>query len=87
MKSRIYEGHVMHARLAPERHVFRYPVYFFAFDLDELPKLGLRLFGYNTRRPWTLRDTDYLRKEPGTIREKLLSLLREKGCEIGRAHV
>lgn len=87
MKSRIYEGHVMHARLAPERHVFRYPVYFFALDLDELPKLGLRLFGYNTHRPWTLRDADYLRKEPGAIREKLLSLLQEKGCGDGIARI
>ena len=87
MNSRIYEGQVMHARLTPARHVFRYPVYFFAFDLDELPRLGLRLLGYNTRRPWTLRDVDYGRKEAGSLREKLLRLLAEHGITDDLARI
>ena len=40
MNSMIYRGKVTHARLSPVQHNFRYPVYFYAFDLDELPDLA-----------------------------------------------
>ncbi|PLX79484.1 MAG: DUF1365 domain-containing protein, partial [Desulfuromonas sp.] len=36
MTSRIYQGEVMHSRFAPRKHSFRYPVYFYALELDEL---------------------------------------------------
>ena len=47
MKSKIYQGEVTHARMLPVKHSFRYPVYFYAFDIDELPELARqsRLFG------------------------------------------
>jgi hypothetical protein len=34
VNSVIYRGEVMHTRLEPVRHVFRYPVYFYGFDLS-----------------------------------------------------
>ena len=39
----------MHARFTPVPHRFSYPVYTFAFDLDEFPALDRRsrAFGYN----------------------------------------
>ena len=73
----------MHARLLPVRHVFRYPVYFFALDLDELPHINLRLFGNNRREIWSLRDADYLEKRGGSIREKLIAFLAERDCADG----
>lgn len=44
MRSAIYRGSVMHARLAPVQHRFRYRVFTLLIDLDELPALakGLR---------------------------------------------
>ena len=56
MNSKIYVGEVMHSRLAPVKHSFRYPVYFYAFDLDELSQLAAStpLFGYNQLRPVAL---------------------------------
>ncbi len=41
-------------RPRPVRHVFRYPLYWYAFDLDELPELHRRiaLFGHNRIRRW-----------------------------------
>ena len=84
--NRVYTGQVMHARLAPARHVFRYPVLFFAFDLDELPRLNAvagRLTGYNRRALFSLRDADHFDAGPGTIREKALRCLRDAGCADG----
>jgi DUF1365 family protein len=63
MKSRIYNGKVMHARHSPVLHKWVFPFYFYAIDLDELPELDrtVRGFGYNHWRPVSLRDADYLR--------------------------
>ena len=60
MKSMIYQGEVSHARLAPLPHNFRYPAYFYAFELDELEELAKKnpLFGYNQLRPVAIYDKD-----------------------------
>ena len=46
MRSGIYFGTLVHARRTPAEHVFRYPVCFYAIDLDEIVDLdrSLRLF-------------------------------------------
>lgn len=89
MKSLIYQGEVSHARLSPQQHNFRYPVYFYAFDLDELPLLARQnpLFGYNQLRPVAIHDSDYL--QPGTepIREKLSKVLKNSEIDIDQARV
>lgn len=81
MKSLIYQGVVSHARMNPVSHSFRYPVYFYAFDLDELPELAQRnpLFGYNQLRPVAIHDQDYLHPGPASLRDKLSRVLREAG--------
>lgn len=82
MNSAIYSGHVMHLRTRPVRHGFRYPVFFFALDLDELPELNRRYswFGHNRVRPVSLHDRDYLHRGPEPIREKLGRVLEAHGC-------
>ena len=61
MRSAVYTGTLMHARRAPARHVFRYPVSYWLFDLDELSELErrLRLFCVNRRNVVSLRDRDH----------------------------
>lgn len=81
MNSLIYQGEVNHLRLTPVQHSFRYPVYFYAFDIDELPELARQnpLFGYNQLRPVAIHDQDYLRSGEQSIREKLRQTLPELG--------
>jgi hypothetical protein len=59
--SALYEGSVMHRRLAPRRHRFRYRVFNILVDLDELPVLDkrLRFFGWNRRALFEFRDSDH----------------------------
>ena len=61
MKSAVYTGTLIHARRSPARHVFRYPVSYWLFDLDELQELArrLRLFSVNRRNVVSLRDRDH----------------------------
>ena len=80
MNSCIYIGYIEHRRFSPAVHHFRYPLYFYCFDLDELEALdhALPLFGYNRLRPTSLYDEDYLSRGKGAVREKLFRFL-EKG--------
>ncbi len=61
VRSAVYTGTLMHARRTPARHVFRYPVSYWLFDLDELPELErrLRLFSVNRPNVVSLRDRDH----------------------------
>lgn len=70
----------MHKRLVPKVHRFVYPLYYYAFDLDELEELDRRFwfFGYNRVSLISLHDRDYLRNNGGTIKEKLLRYLSKK---------
>jgi DUF1365 family protein len=62
MNSRIYECHIMHARLHPKAHRFGYNVFMLALDLDELPDLARRLHILRINAPGLLsfRERDYL---------------------------
>ena len=80
MRSCLYEGSIEHRRTRPREHHFRYPLYLYCLDLDELGDLdrNLPFFGYNRFRPAAIYDRDYLQETEGTIREKLLDTLRGK---------
>ena len=77
MTALLYRGHVEHRRLHPTRHQLKYDLYVYALDLAALDQLDrqLPLFGYNRRRPVSLRDGDYLDGSDRPIRQKLLDLV------------
>ena len=81
MKSRIYSGHVSHARHTPVGHRFRLPYYFYAFDLSEYEQLtrDVRGFSVNKRNLVSLRERDYLSGQ-GDLRAQMLALLEPRGC-------
>ncbi len=83
MRSRLFLGHVEHARHSPVPHRFRYPVYFYGLDLAELPEVdrALPLFGHNRFSPASLHDMDYLDGSDRSIEEKLRSHLEAAGFD------
>ena len=82
MRSAVYTGTLVHARRAPARHVFRYPLSYWLFDLDELPELEgrLRLFSVNRRNVVSLYDRDHF---DGTrpLKQAVLELAGEPTIE------
>ena len=80
MRSRIVWGAVDHWRKGPREHSFSYPVFTFAFDVDELSSLaiGPRLVAYEKRAIFSVRSADYLRGE-GSLREKVEGVLASHG--------
>ncbi|MCU0554941.1 MAG: DUF1365 family protein [Syntrophales bacterium] len=89
MSAYLYDGSIEHCRRKPREHRFRYPLYVYGFDLEELPELDRRLpfFGYNRFRPASVHDRDYLDDGPGTIREKLDRFLAREGFAEAVARV
>ncbi|PNG24767.1 DUF1365 domain-containing protein [Methylocella silvestris] len=76
-----YPGVVMHQRLRPRRHRFRYGIFLALFDLDELAALDgeLRLFGYNRANVISFHDKDHLYAGAESLRAKVEGALRLAG--------
>jgi len=62
LRSCLYDCSVMHHRLAPKEHRFRYSLFQFCLDLDDLDTLStrLRLFGHNRPALYRFSDSDHL---------------------------
>jgi DUF1365 family protein len=84
VRSCLYEGEVVHDRKTPVRHLFRYGVYMWLVDLDELAGLDRRLwaFGDDRRAVTTIRRRDHLGDPQRPIRENLDAYLRLKGVDL-----
>jgi DUF1365 family protein len=78
----VYTGKLVHARRSPRRHVFRYPVSYWLFDLDELPALErrLRLFSVNRRNAVSLRDRDHF-DGTASLKQAVLELAGDPAIE------
>lgn len=80
LRSALYECRVMHHRLAPKQHRFRYRMFYFLLDLDELDEVARRVrgFSHNRRNLYQFRDSDHLTMpglEKAGLRENLTAWL------------
>src|SRR5882724_11100576 len=93
MNSCLYECSVMHHRLSPKEHHFRYRIFMFALDLDELDEVARRvpLFGHNRSTFYAFRDRDHLTLpgcESATTRENVVEFLAQNGiCFPGNGRI
>lgn len=74
----LYECRVAHCRLKPKRHAFNYRVFMFCVDLDELPLLGKKIFGFSHNRfnLYSINDSDHVDLgNPDGIRANLMDWL------------
>lgn len=83
LNSKIVEAKVMHHRLLPKRNRFRYGIFTFQLDLDELDRLGKSLFllGRNRRRLFSFNDSDHLNYGYSDIKENFLEYIRSQGVK------
>jgi DUF1365 family protein len=84
-RSCLYECTVMHHRLEPKENHFRYRLFMFALDLDELDSLAVRGFSRNRWNLYTFRDRDHLTlpgHEAASLRENLSAWLVGHGIAL-----
>jgi hypothetical protein len=89
VRSALYEGHVVHERRTAHRNLFRYSVYMWLVDLDELDELDRRLWAFgNDRRGFTtIRARDHLGDPARTIRQNLHAYLAAQGVDLAGGRV
>lgn len=86
-RSCLYECSVMHHRLSPKVHQFRYRIFMFALDLDEIDIMARKVQGFS-RNHWNFynfRDRDHLTFPGGedkTVKENILGYLEENGVSF-----
>lgn len=80
----LYPCEVVHKRLAPKRHEFRYHLFFIDIALEELPLLHqqLGLFRYNQFSAFSFYDRDHLDQKEGAVRNKLEAWLAEQNVVL-----
>jgi hypothetical protein len=81
--SAIYEGWVMHRRLTPRHHRFKYRVFSLLLDLEELPGLRLRFFKHNRGGLFSFHDKDHGDGRP--LRVWLDDMLAREGIKADGA--
>jgi uncharacterized protein len=84
MNSCMYFGHVMHLRMKPFRHGFRYRVFTLLIDLDELPELqgNTGLLSHNRFNVFGLYDRDHATRDGRPIKDWVLKHAAEKGIDV-----
>jgi hypothetical protein len=95
MKSCLYKANVVHYRLSPKEHFFRYRIFLFYLDLDELDALHLRMrwLSRNRFNLFNFRDRDHLQlpaDRPDTsknIRQQLADYLLTQEIVIGNGRI
>ena len=83
-RAALYVGAVMHRRLRPKVHQFRYRAFWMLIDLDELPVLTarLKLFSHNRFNLFALHEADFGDGSATPMRIQAERLLSESGVDI-----
>jgi hypothetical protein len=80
----LYDGAVVHQRLAPRRHRLRYRLFQLLIELGEEPALDrrLKLFGFNRGAVFSLYERDHLAGDGRPLRTQVEAMLAEAGIDI-----
>jgi DUF1365 family protein len=78
--SALYVGEVMHRRLRPVAHRFRYRAFWLLLDLDQPPRL--RLFSQNRFNLFALHDTDHGDGSSTPLRVQAERMLSQAGIDL-----
>jgi len=89
LRSSLYVGAVMHRRLKPRPHHFRYRAFWLLLDLDELDALssGLRWFSYNRPNIFSFYDGDHGDGSATPVRLQIRRKLAEARIDLEGGHI
>ncbi|WP_294383129.1 DUF1365 domain-containing protein [Prosthecobacter sp.] len=84
--SAIFECTVMHQRLQPRRHGFKYRVFYLWVDLDAITcsDRSLLLFSRNRFNLFSFYDRDHVGGEHADVKAGVLSRLEKSGVDVSR---
>lgn len=81
LNSGIYQGKVRHRRFKHAEHSFTYSLYMLAIDLDEWPQVNQqsKLLGEKWYHPIRFLQKDYIKSEPGNLRQRINNKVTKLG--------
>jgi uncharacterized protein len=85
-----YVGQVMHARLRPRTHRFKYRSFMILLDLDRLDLAATRspLFRINARGAMSFQEGDHLPAEPGaSLAERARNVFASHGIRVDQCRI
>ena len=85
MNSCLYECDVMHHRLEPKVNQFRYRIFMFSLDLDEIDSLRIPFLSRNRWNLYEFRDRDHLTiegLETKSVKENVIGYLALNGIQF-----
>lgn len=87
--SALYLGQVMHHRLVPKVHRFRYRVLSLLLDLDEIDALDrhLRLFSRNRFNLFSFHDRDHGSGHGEDLKSDIVRTLADAGVDLGKGRI
>ena len=79
--SGLYQGSVTHRRFSPRKNSFTYQIAMLGIDLDELEDVIDQhwLLGKNWFNPIRFFEKDYLKNDPGTLRQRIENKVAKLG--------
>lgn len=88
-RSALYVGSVMHRRIQPRMHHFRYSAFWFLLDLDEIDALSgkLRLFSHNRPNIFSFHDSDHGDGSATPLRIQVDRQLAEAGVDLAGGRI
>ena len=89
VRSSLYVGSVMHRRLQPRMHRFRYRAFWLLLDLDELNELSgrLRWFSHNRSNVFSLYDADHGDGTESPLRLQVERQLSDAGVDLAGGRI
>ena len=81
IKSGLYTGFISHKRFSPKSHAFSYKISMLGIFIDELEHITRqhRLFGTQWFNPVQFNEKDYLKSEPGTLKQRIVNKVNKLG--------
>lgn len=85
----LYDGHILHSRTGPKRNAFRYRLFMWWLDLDELDSVAacVRFFSHNRPGLVTVRSCDHLGDPKRRIKANVQAFLATRGIRLGRGRI
>lgn len=89
MNSCLYETVIMHHRLVPKEHKFKYRFFSFYLDLDEIDELSKKIFilSRNKFNVYSFYDSDHWGSQQSSIKENILLYLKGKGIDLNGGRI
>ena len=89
LRTSIFDGVVVHSRLIPKEHSFKYKVFSILFNIDDLKNFSNKyiFFSYNRFNLFSFFDKDHGEKDGSNPREWILKIAKNQNIDCDNLRI